>query len=117
VALYRGDFLTALESSWVLNRRQDLIQGYGEALIGLAKNYERMNEPQRALGLYLRAAATNRQREDIALNIMRMCREMGFHHDALTVYERLVNELRKSLKVAPGPQLQELAAAIRNEVQ
>jgi two-component SAPR family response regulator len=117
VALYRGDFLTSLDSSWVHPRRQDLIQSYGEALIGLAKNYERMSNPQRALGLYLRAVATNRQREDITLSIMRLCRDLGYHDDALVIYERLENELRKSLEVEPGRQLQELAQAIRNEMQ
>lgn len=117
IALYRGDFLTALDSSWVFGRRQDLIQSYGEALIGLAKSYERVNNPQRSLVLYLRAASTNRQREDIAFNVMRLCRELGYHADALTVYERLEDELRKSLKVAPGRQLQELAEVIRNEMQ
>src|SRR5690606_6927887 len=87
IGLYRGDFLTALDSSWVSDRRQDLTQSYGEALIGLAKCYERVNNPQRSLVLYLRAAMTNRQREDIAFNIMRLCRELGYHADALTVYE------------------------------
>lgn len=117
IGLYRGDFLTALDSSWVSDRRQDLTQSYGEALIGLAKCYERVNNPQRSLVLYLRAAMTNRQREDIAFNIMRLCRELGYHADALTVYERLENELRSSLKVAPGRQITELAEAIRNEMQ
>jgi DNA-binding SARP family transcriptional activator len=116
IALYRGDFLTALDASWVTNRRHDLIQSYGDALIGLAKSYERVNNPQRSLVLYLRAASTNRQREDIAFNIMRLSRELGFHRDALTVYERMEDELRKSLKVAPGRQLQELAQVIRNEI-
>lgn len=116
VALYRGDFLTSLDSSWVHQRRQDLIQAYGEALIGLAKSYERVSNPDRALNLYLRAASTNRQREDIAFNVMRLCRDLALRSEALIVYDRLKDELRKSLNVEPGRQVQELAEAIRGEM-
>jgi DNA-binding SARP family transcriptional activator len=116
VSLYRGDFLTSLESDWVVQRRQDLLQAYGEALISLAKIYERTNEPHRALGLYLRATTTNLHREDLAASIMRLFRELNQPQEALTVYERLEKELRQALNVAPGKQVRELADSIRNEI-
>jgi DNA-binding SARP family transcriptional activator len=116
VSLYRGDFLTSLETEWVVRRRQDLLQAYGDALISLAKVCERTNEARRALGLYLRATATNLQREDLAFSIMRLYRDLNQHQEALQVYERLENELHSALNVSPGRQVRELAEAIRNEM-
>jgi DNA-binding SARP family transcriptional activator len=117
IALYRGDFLTSIESKWVVRRRQDLQQAFGDALISLAKIYERTNQPQRALSLYLRATATNVHREDLALNTMRLYRDLQLHQEALVIYERLQKELRETLNVTPGRELRDLADAIRNEAQ
>lgn len=114
-ALYRGDFLTSLETNWVVRRRQDLLQAYGDALINLAKIYQGMNDPRRALGLYLRATTTNLQREDLVYTIMRLYRELNLPQEALVIYDRLENELRQSLDVAPGRQIHELAETIRSE--
>jgi two-component SAPR family response regulator len=116
VALYRGDFLTSLNSDWIINRRQDLLQSYGDALIGLAKTYERIDQPRKALGLYLQAIVTNRQREDLVMSTLRLYRDMGLRRDALTVYENLEKELRQSLKVEPSRQLKDLADEIRSEM-
>jgi DNA-binding SARP family transcriptional activator len=116
ISLYRGDFLTSVDMAWSQKRREELLQTYGEALVGLAKSTERNGELRHALGYYLRAAMTNRQREDLALSIMRLYREMGMHKDALTIYTRLEEELKQQLGVSPAPNLQELAAAIRAEL-
>ncbi len=117
VALYRGDFLAALDMPWVLRRRQDLLQMCGEALIALARTTESMGSPQQALGLYLRASTSNLQREDVAVNIMRLYREQRQYGDALRVYRRLENELRTSLNVSPAPPLQEMARQIEDEMR
>lgn len=114
LSLYRGDFLTSISMPWVSKRRQELRQTYGEALVALAKSTEHMGEVQRALGLYLRAATTNRQREDLALSIMRLYQELRMDADALKVYELLETELKDVLGVAPAPQLQELALTLRS---
>jgi DNA-binding SARP family transcriptional activator len=117
IALYRGDFLTSLESKWVATRRQDLQQAFGDALISLAKIYERTHQPQRALSLYLRATATNLHREDLTLSTMRLYRELHQHREALVIYERLQKALRETLNVTPGRELRDLAEAIRNELK
>lgn len=116
VSFYRGDFLTSMDSDWVLKRRQELHQTYSEALIGLAKAIEKSGEPKQALGLYLQAANTNRQREDIARSIMTIYRDMGFYEDAISIYKRLEDELEHSLGVSPASQLQNLAQAIQQEI-
>jgi DNA-binding SARP family transcriptional activator len=113
LSLYRGDFLSSIDMPWVQKRRQELRQTYGEALVALAKSTERQGEVRRALGLYLRAATTNRQREDLALSIMRLYHDLNMDGDALRVYSQLESQLKAELGVSPAPQLQELAATIR----
>lgn len=116
IGLYRGEFLTSIAMKWAEKRRQELAQTYGEALIGLAKVNEHRDDDLKALGLYLRAAQTNPQREDLAVSVMRIYRELKMNADALVVYRRLEEELSRSLGVAPAPQLQELAAEIGAEL-
>lgn len=117
VSFYRGDFLRALDMPWAVRRRQDLLQMCGEALIALARTTESMGSPQQALGLYLRASSSNLQREDVAVNIMRLYRERQQYGEALRVYRRLENELRATLNVPPAPSLQELARQIEEEMR
>jgi DNA-binding SARP family transcriptional activator len=117
ISLYRCDFLTSIEMDWVYKRRRELLENYGEALISLAKIVERSGDTERALGLYVRAAITNPQREDLARSIMMLYHELGYHDDAIATYERLEAELEQSLGVSPAPQLQELLANIQAEKQ
>ncbi len=115
ISLYHCDFLTSVEMDWVNKRRKELLEAYGEALISLAKMVEKSGEFARALGLYVRAAKTNPQREDLARSIMLLYQELGQHEDAVATYERLEAELERSLGVSPAPQLQELRASISDE--
>jgi DNA-binding SARP family transcriptional activator len=117
VWLYRDQFLTSLAMPWIDRRRQELHQTYSEALINLAKFMEKRDLKQEALGMYMQAAASNRQREDVALNSMLLFRELGLHADALRVYDLLHAELRDSLGVAPAPHLQQLAQQIEQEAR
>jgi two-component SAPR family response regulator len=117
IDLYRGDFLTSMDMKWTQRRRLDLRQTYGEALMALAKTTEKLGNHEEALGLYLQASATNRQREDLVQNIMRLYHELGKPKDALYVYHRLQEELRASLDVAPARSLQELAAEIEATIK
>jgi len=115
ISLYHCDFLTSVQMDWVNKRRKELLEAYGEALISLAKMVEKSGEYARALGLYVRAAMTNPQREDLARSIMLLYQELGQHEDAIATYERLEAELERSLGVSPAPQLQELRANIHEE--
>lgn len=115
--LYRDRFLTSLDMAWIDRRRQELHQTYSEALINLAKFMEKRDLKHDALGLYMQAAASNRQREDVALNSMLLFRELGMHAAALKVYDLLHAELKRSLGVAPAPHLQQLAQQIEQEYQ
>jgi DNA-binding SARP family transcriptional activator len=115
IALYQGDFLTSMDMPWVQKRRDELKTTYGEVLNSLAKAMEQQGEREKALGLYVRASSTNRQREDIARSIMSLYAEMGMMADALSTYERLADELDKKLGVPPSKETEELIAKIRND--
>ncbi|MDX2160163.1 MAG: BTAD domain-containing putative transcriptional regulator [bacterium] len=112
VDLYRGDFLASIDMPWAERRRQDLRQMYGEALVTLAKATEYAGDLRGALGLFLRASTVHVQREDLAHHIMRLYMALGMPDDALARYQRLERDLRQSLNLAPGKQLQEYAATI-----
>jgi DNA-binding SARP family transcriptional activator len=116
VALYRDNFLMSLEMPWVQDRRRELRQSYGEALISLGRLVQRRGGADEALGLYLRALTTNPQREDVTLFIMKLYQEMGMLGDALQVYQALKHELDERLHVEPNPQLQELAGELERIV-
>lgn len=116
IALYQGQFLSGSDMAWVRRRREELGQNYSEALSTLAKSKEELGQKSEALGLYLRASAMNRHREDLVTSIMTLYRELNMHADALTVYDRLVEELKSDLGVSPAPHLQELTAQIRQEM-
>jgi DNA-binding SARP family transcriptional activator len=116
-SLYRDDFLTSLDMPWVLDRRRELRQAYGEALIALGKAREQQGGIEEALGLYLRATTTNPHREDVALSTMKLYHSLGLPADALKVYDRLKNELQQRLGVDPANHLQELAGELERVIQ
>lgn len=109
IHLYRGAFLTTLESEWVTERQTELRGIYGDALTTLAKLYEQQGSNEPALGLYLRAAATQPQREDLARSIMSLYKTLGQSDRALQVYERLTYKLKQTLNVNPDKRTIELA--------
>ena len=102
-----------MDAPWAHKRRTELLYAYGEGLVGLARAMEKDKRLHDALGLYLRAAATNRQREDVVQSIMLLYREMGDITEALHAYRRLEAELDSKLRVRPSPQLQALAQSMR----
>jgi two-component SAPR family response regulator len=113
IDLYQSVYLSTLDMNWVLTRRVELNQTYSEALSSLGKLRQRQGRPQEALGLLLRAAANQPHREDLARGIMSLFTELGQTDKALEVYERLTNELKRSLGVAPDRRTVELAQHIR----
>lgn len=116
IALYHGPFLSTMDQSWVEDRRAELATGYAEALAGLARIYQQRDTNLSALGYFLRAAATSPQREDLARAIMELYHQLGQPQEALDTYDRLVDELKSTLNVAPGPQTNELADTIRTSL-
>ncbi|HEX2907519.1 MAG TPA: bacterial transcriptional activator domain-containing protein [Phototrophicaceae bacterium] len=117
VSLYQGEFLGSVAMEWVKRRRLEMVQTYGEALISLGRLVEQSGKPEEALGLYVRASATNRQREDLARNIMLLYQQLGLPADAVATYKRLEVELDNTLGVSPARDLQDLLARIEAEAE
>jgi DNA-binding SARP family transcriptional activator len=115
--LYRNNFLTSIHNDidWVTHRRSELLQTYGDALITLAKSFEASGENLNALGLYVRAALTSPQREDLAGTIMNLYSDLGMYSAALSVYERLETTIVDMLGISPAQWLQDLAREIREK--
>ncbi len=113
IDLYQGVFLSTLEMNWAASRRHELDLTYAEALSGLGRLRQRQGKVQEALGLYLRASATQPHREDLARGIMSLFCDLGQTDRALEVYERLADELKATLGVAPDRRTVELADQIR----
>lgn len=116
IDLYHDDFLSSMDADWVVKRREDLRAIYTDALIGLARIYERRGEKEAALGLFLRASASSPKREDLTRSIMTLYAELGKPEVALETFENLEEILQKELGVSPDPQTQELASEIRELV-
>src|SRR5581483_7679790 len=114
IDLYQGVFLGTLDMDWAKTRREELGLTYTEALSSLARLRQGQNKPEEALGLYLRAAANQPHREDLARGIMSLFADLGQCERAMEVYERLTNELKRSLNVTPDRRTVEMAERIRN---
>jgi DNA-binding SARP family transcriptional activator len=118
--LYKGDFLSSINTqanSWVVSRRHELSQLYGEVLFMQGKLTEQAGDTATALGLYIRASALNRQREDLAGVIMTLYQKRDDYDDALKTYERIEADIFETLSISPAQWLQDLAANIRIEAK
>ncbi len=114
--LYKGDFLSGINAQtnvWSQSRRHELSQLYGEALFTQGKLIEQTGDSATALGLYIRASALNRQREDLAGVIMTLHQKRGEYADALKTYARIEADIFETLSISPAQWLQDLAANIR----
>jgi DNA-binding SARP family transcriptional activator len=113
IYLYHGIFLSSLSASWVESRREELQMTYVEALSSLARLCEHDQQDSEALGLYLRAAATQPHREDLARSIMTLYHRLKQPRKALETFDRLTAELNTRLGVTPDRRTIELAEQIR----
>lgn len=116
IDLYHDDFLSSMDGDWVEKRRAQLRNTYTDALVGLARIYEDRDYKESALGLFLRAAASSPQREDLVRSIMSLYAALGQPGQAISVYLRLEDLLHEELGVEPDRQTSELADSIRARV-
>jgi len=113
IYIYRGTFLSTLDMEWAVNRREQIRLTYADALATLARLRDAQGEQHEALGLYLRAAATQPHREDLARAIMTLYDKLGEHERALTVFQSLTKDLKSRLNVSPDRRTIELADQIK----
>jgi two-component SAPR family response regulator len=113
--LYGGDFLEdfAAESEWVMERQQELLRSYQEALLmlgGLLYGQERHAEAAEA---YRKAIAHDRYLEEAYRRLMRSQAALGERGRAIRHYEELVEMLYEQLGTAPAPETSALYERLR----
>jgi two-component SAPR family response regulator len=108
LSIYRAPFLENLDMPWVLERREKLQRLFLEALIGLARYHKSANQPESALGYYMRALKEAPQREDIQRDVMRIYQTLGFPDEARRQYQMLQEYLQDTIGVEPGAETQAL---------
>jgi DNA-binding SARP family transcriptional activator len=113
IYVYRGTFLSTLDMEWAINRREQIRLTYADSLATLARLRDAQGDQHEALGLYLRAAATQPHREDLARAIMVLYDRLGQPDRAGAVYTQLTKELKSRLNVSPDRRTTELADQIK----
>ena len=108
IDIYKAPFLQTIEMKWVVERRDTLRQMYAQALIGMARIYNRHGEDQRAIGFFTRALKETPEREDIHRQVMNLYLKMGMPDDALMQYRKLEQILSDTLRIAPARETREL---------
>lgn len=108
VQLYRHPYLEGVDMDWVVEKREQLRNGFASALIGLGRLHRQLDEPTRALGYFLRAAAEKPDREDVHRNIMQLYGEMERTKDIVAQYKTLESVLKRKLGITPSQETRAL---------
>lgn len=102
IKIYRHDFLMLEQTPWAVERRAELRQHYAQALISMARTYQKYNQPEQALNHYLRALISAPMREDLHLQVMKLQQDAGRPADAIAQYDLLKQRLHNELRITPG---------------
>ncbi len=95
VDLYRGPYLQGHDDQWILARRADYLDGYVEALSGLADAHVQANRSEQALALLMRALTADPMRAPVQARTLGLYIEMGRRYEAAAHYQALKDRLKK----------------------
>lgn len=115
VDIYKAPFLQTINMPWVEERREGLRQTYAQALIQLARIYQRRGDDQRALGFFTRAVKESPEREDIHRHIMTLYETLNMLDDAKIQYQKLEKTLKEKLNIEPSRESRELYERIETK--
>jgi two-component SAPR family response regulator len=108
ISLYKGDFLEALYSDWILQEGRELQEKYIEALQELADFHVARREYERGIELYERILDKDNYREDAHRGIMKCYALLGQRGKALKHYHFLVEIMKRELGTSPLLETREL---------
>ncbi len=114
VKLYRGEFLMALDTDWVLPRREAMQQAFIEALVGLGECKRVRKDIRGAIEAFKRAVDVDPYREDIHRSIMNCYAELGEKKHILAHLRELRELLFNDLAIEPAPETIALAETLLN---
>ena len=116
IDLYKAPFLQTVDMPWVDERRQQLAELYAQALIGMGRIFKRQEDPERALGFFVRALKEMPGREDIHREVMSMYLKLGMREDALRQYQTLEKILQDTVGIGPSKPTRELYELIEAQL-
>jgi len=110
LALYRGDFLTALDlhEGQYVGETERLRELFLEGMETLAALYEEEGQEQAARDVYRQILCHDSLRESACRRLMALLLREGDRAGALRCYETLERRLRLEMGLAPGSELQAL---------
>lgn len=112
IGMYRGPFVRSLTTPWAIQRRSEIEQSYGDALVMLARPLEQSGAIHEAISYYMAAASLRVPREDAVERMLSLSQQAGVAKQALTVYERFKCVVHDELGIAPSASLQALAQSV-----
>lgn len=113
LALYRGGFLEQHADDWVESRRRMLQMRHYEGAESLADLHIRRGTLAEGIQLYMQVLTENPCRESSQLGLMRALVAAGRREEAIRAYQGFVKTLKKTLELAPGPELVALYESLR----
>ena len=112
--LYRGDLLDGEPvGDWHVEHRDRLQRTYVEGLMQLGAMQMTEDRPSKAAEAYRRVLARDEFHEDALISLMRCHAAVGERAQALRIYSRYVDRLRKELDCDPGDEATELAEELQ----
>jgi DNA-binding SARP family transcriptional activator len=112
IGMYRGPFVRSLTTPWAVQRRSEIEQSYGDALVMLARPLEQSGAIHEAISYYMAAASLRVPREDAVERMLNLSQQASVAEQALTVYERFKRVVHNELGIAPSASLQALAQSV-----
>jgi DNA-binding SARP family transcriptional activator len=92
---YRGPYLQGHDDPWIAARRADYLDGYIEALTGLADLYTEQKRHEQALAQVLRALQADFDRPDLQRRILSLYIDMGRRYEAAAHYKEVKQRLAR----------------------
>ncbi len=114
IQLYRHPYLQGLDMPWIIEKRNRLKEGYVRALIGIGRFHKQLEEPNRALGYFLRAVAEQPNREDVHRDIMQLYYDADQLDQLVTQYRQLERILKRDYNLKPSKETQALYTMLTN---
>ncbi len=113
VALYQGDFLEGYDEKWCWPIRERLRLRYRDALVELGELYTLDEQFDSALTVLRQAIAVDEWHEPTVRALMRLHALAGRRSVALSLFNKLEQQLRQELGASPAPETQDFYQAIQ----
>jgi DNA-binding SARP family transcriptional activator len=110
--LYRGPFVSTLDSAWVQRRRQQIGAAYGDALAALGRLMQQDGKQEEAFNWYARAIHYQPLREDAVEEVLKLGKKLKRKEDARALFRVYQTAMREDDDAVPAPALQKLEAAL-----